>query len=233
MPRVVYGGFIDGDGRGGESDAGNVPVSPPSRPLPIVEWLWSCSRVARVPSLAMVRTWTSSRVLSRDYGSAALSKTRRRKISPPSPLHAPQSPGSGHTWSWYSSWHGHGWTTWRGSARKSRRPAALPARRPPRDAFLGTDPAPAAEWNQFREVGSGLHEFTPSTYRHPNLSVQIGPKQLDSTASRLLSEVKQVRAQLVLGWVTTVESWVSYLFFAQIGNDLGNPFCSSRSPPRP
>jgi hypothetical protein len=30
-----------------------------------------------------------------------------------------------------------------------------------------------------------------------------------------------------------VESWVSYLFFAQIGNDLGNPFCSSRSPPRP
>ena len=55
------------------------------------------------------------------------------------------------------------------------------------------------------------------TYCHPNISIQIGPKQLDSTASRLLSEVKQVRAQLVLGWVTTVESWVSHLFFARIG----------------
>ena len=38
------------------------------------------------------------------------------------------------------------------------------------------------------------------------------PYQLDSTASRLLSEVKQVRAWLVLRWGTTLESQVLFSF---------------------
>ena len=38
------------------------------------------------------------------------------------------------------------------------------------------------------------------------------PYQHDSTASRLLSEVKHVRAQLVLRWGTTLESWVLFSF---------------------
>ena len=42
---------------------------------------------------------------------------------------------------------------------------------------------------------------------------QERPYQHDSTASRLLSEVKHVRAQLVLRWGTTLESWV--LFFCK------------------
>jgi hypothetical protein len=41
----------------------------------------------------------------------------------------------------------------------------------------------------------------------------------DSTASRLLSEVKQHRAQLVLRWGTTLESWV--LFFSNLATDHG------------
>jgi hypothetical protein len=40
---------------------------------------------------------------------------------------------------------------------------------------------------------------------------QERPYHGDSTASRLLSEVKHHRAQLVLRWGTTLESWV--LFF--------------------
>ena len=38
------------------------------------------------------------------------------------------------------------------------------------------------------------------------------PYQHDSTASRLLSEVKHARAQLVLRWGTTLESWVLFSF---------------------
>ena len=43
------------------------------------------------------------------------------------------------------------------------------------------------------------------------IAKQERPYQHDSTASRLLSEVKHARAQLVLRWGTTLESWV--LFF--------------------
>ncbi len=41
----------------------------------------------------------------------------------------------------------------------------------------------------------------------------IRPYQHDSTASRLLSEVKHVRAWLVLRWGTTLESQVLYSFY--------------------
>ena len=47
--------------------------------------------------------------------------------------------------------------------------------------------------------------------------VQERPYHDDSTASRLLSEVKHRRAQLVLRWGTTLESRV--LFFCSFGND--------------
>ena len=39
------------------------------------------------------------------------------------------------------------------------------------------------------------------------------PYQHDSTASRLLSEVKHVRAWLVLRWGTTLESQVLFSFY--------------------
>ena len=42
---------------------------------------------------------------------------------------------------------------------------------------------------------------------------QERPYQHDSTASRLLSEVKHVRARLVLRWGTTLESRVLFSFF--------------------
>jgi hypothetical protein len=42
---------------------------------------------------------------------------------------------------------------------------------------------------------------------------QERPYQHDSTASRLLSEVKHVRARLVLRWGTTLESWVLFFFY--------------------
>ena len=42
------------------------------------------------------------------------------------------------------------------------------------------------------------------------------PYQHDSTASRLLSEVKHVRAWLVLRWGTTLESQVLFSFFVFI-----------------
>ena len=49
-------------------------------------------------------------------------------------------------------------------------------------------------------------------YKHKNRAKKRErPYQHDSTASRLLSEVKHVRARLVLRWRTTLESWV--LFF--------------------
>ena len=40
----------------------------------------------------------------------------------------------------------------------------------------------------------------------------VWPHARDSTASRQLSEVKQVPAQLVLRWVTTLEPWVLNIF---------------------
>jgi len=45
----------------------------------------------------------------------------------------------------------------------------------------------------------------------PYIHNQERPYHSDSTASRLLSEVKHCRAQLVLQWGTMLESWV--LFF--------------------
>jgi hypothetical protein len=42
---------------------------------------------------------------------------------------------------------------------------------------------------------------------------RIRPYQHDSTASRLLSEVKHVRVWLVLRWGTTLESQVLYSFY--------------------
>ena len=44
------------------------------------------------------------------------------------------------------------------------------------------------------------------------IAKQERPYQHDSTASRLLSEVKHARAQLVLRWGTTLESWVLFSF---------------------
>ena len=49
-------------------------------------------------------------------------------------------------------------------------------------------------------------------------SIQERPYQHESTASRLLSEVKHVRARLVLRWGTTLESRV--LFFCFNGHSL-------------
>jgi exo-beta-1,3-glucanase (GH17 family) len=46
-------------------------------------------------------------------------------------------------------------------------------------------------------------------------ALQERPYQHDSTASRLLSEVKHVRAQLVLRWGTTLESWVLFFLFCR------------------
>ena len=45
-------------------------------------------------------------------------------------------------------------------------------------------------------------------------SAWVRPYQHDSTASRLLSEVKHVRARLVLRWGTTLESRVLYSTFS-------------------
>ena len=42
---------------------------------------------------------------------------------------------------------------------------------------------------------------------------QVVPYNNDSTASRLLSEVKHYLAQLVLRWGTTLESWEYYFLF--------------------
>ena len=41
---------------------------------------------------------------------------------------------------------------------------------------------------------------------------RVRPYAHDSTASRQLSEVKHVPAQLVLRWVTTLEPWVLNIF---------------------
>jgi hypothetical protein len=49
----------------------------------------------------------------------------------------------------------------------------------------------------------------------PNAFVQERPHHVDSTASRLLSEVKQRRAWLVLRWGTTLESQVLFFFFSR------------------
>jgi hypothetical protein len=53
-----------------------------------------------------------------------------------------------------------------------------------------------------------------SVYKAKNLCYcQERPYHDDSTASRLLSEVKHRRAQLVLRWGTTLESWVLFFLF--------------------
>ena len=43
---------------------------------------------------------------------------------------------------------------------------------------------------------------------------QERPYHSDSTASRLLSEVKHYRARLVLRWGTTLESLVLFFYFS-------------------
>ena len=45
---------------------------------------------------------------------------------------------------------------------------------------------------------------------------QERPYHSDSTASRLLSEVKQCRARLVLRWGTTLESLVLFFYFCLV-----------------
>ena len=54
---------------------------------------------------------------------------------------------------------------------------------------------------------------------------QVVPYHDDSTASRLLSEVKHHRARLVLRWGTTLESR-EYYFFANISFQLLSPISS-------
>lgn len=59
-----------------------------------------------------------------------------------------------------------------------------------------------------------LNRFEECLYKHKNQpSHQERPYHSDSTASRLLSEVKHCRARLVLRWGTTLESLV--LFFCK------------------
>ena len=58
--------------------------------------------------------------------------------------------------------------------------------------------------------------------------LQERPYHIDSTASRLLSEVKQCRARLVLRWGTTLESLVLFfcIFFIlplTLGDHVGIP----------
>ena len=57
------------------------------------------------------------------------------------------------------------------------------------------------------------------------IAKQERPYQHDSTASRLLSEVKHARAQLVLRWGTTLESWV--LFFLAFFQRFQSCFCNA------
>ncbi|KAL7494763.1 hypothetical protein ACHAWT_006234, partial [Skeletonema menzelii] len=56
---------------------------------------------------------------------------------------------------------------------------------------------------------------------------QERPYHSDSTASRLLSEVKHCRARLVLRWGTTLESLVLFFCFCVnfIFSALGPNFC--------
>ena len=62
----------------------------------------------------------------------------------------------------------------------------------------------------FEETG---HAYNLRIYNDASVSnFRERPYQHDSTASRLLSEVKHVRAQLVLRWGTTLESWVLFSF---------------------
>ena len=53
--------------------------------------------------------------------------------------------------------------------------------------------------------------------------MQERPHHDDSTASRLLSEVKHRRAQLVLRWGTTLESRVLFFLFATEPYSLAVP----------
>ena len=80
--------------------------------------------------------------------------------------------------------------------------------------------------NQIKSIFESLHLPTPSNKFLFSLIVlprfvQLAPDPLllrerpyqhDSTASRLLSEVKHVRAWLVLRWGTTLESQVLFSF---------------------
>ena len=45
-------------------------------------------------------------------------------------------------------------------------------------------------------------------YKNNNSKICLGPYHVESTGSRPITEVKQRRAQLVLGWVTAWEYWV-------------------------
>ena len=54
---------------------------------------------------------------------------------------------------------------------------------------------------------------------------QERPYHSDSTASRLLSEVKHCRAQLVLRWGTTLESWVLFFCTYYCSNGSLRLFC--------
>ena len=68
-------------------------------------------------------------------------------------------------------------------------------------------------WNGIR-MRSWLGDHSETFYIHYfSLSNQDGPYHSDSTASRLLSEVKHRRARLVLRWGTTLESLVLFFFF--------------------
>ena len=46
------------------------------------------------------------------------------------------------------------------------------------------------------------------------------PYNVESTGSRLITEVKQLWACLVLGWETTLETRVLLVFFFAISNDI-------------
>ncbi|KAL7433424.1 hypothetical protein ACHAXH_007639, partial [Discostella pseudostelligera] len=55
---------------------------------------------------------------------------------------------------------------------------------------------------------------------------QERPYHCDSTASRLLSEVKHSRARLVLRWGTTLESLVLFFCFLQFNSHSFPSFCN-------
>ncbi|KAL7446144.1 hypothetical protein ACHAXH_008837 [Discostella pseudostelligera] len=84
-----------------------------------------------------------------------------------------------------------------------------------------------ATWSQSIPRGGTFpqihyHVEAPNSFRtvcevHSCRSEQERPYHCDSTASRLLSEVKHSRARLVLRWGTTLESLVLFLSFLVLG----------------
>ena len=68
------------------------------------------------------------------------------------------------------------------------------------------------EVHSWKKAETG-HAYNLEIYEYASVAdFRERPYQHDSTASRLLSEVKHVRAQLVLRWGTTLESWVLFSF---------------------